>query len=320
MPENIHAEGFSVEKLWSILQVIAPIFASLFLGMYARRKNTITPEGNRGLQQFVTKFALPCVLFNSCLGADLSSEALTTMALVLPLMLLSTFWAFRARKKKYPYHNLPMLFAAQESGMLGIPLFMTLFGADQAFRVGMLDLAQSPIAIPVIALLSAPAGENIRPGQIVKQVFRSPFLIMSLLGLILNLTGAADWLNAVGIGGVITETTGFLAQPVSAVMLFSVGYNFSLGSANRKTIFRLSTIHFAMHACFCLIIQGLLFLLPSVDSLTRWAIVLYCTLPSSFIAPGLGRTEVDCTVASGVCSVLTVVNLVIFCCIAVAVA
>lgn len=309
-----------MEKFLTIAQVIAPIFAAVFLGMFARKKQTITPEENRGLQQYVTKFGLPCVIFNSCLTADIGSESLTSMALVLPLMIFSTLWAFRARKKKYPYHNLPMLFAAQESGMLGIPLFVVLFGADQAYRMGVLDITQAVTAYPVIALLSADVGENPTPKEIVKKVFTSPMLLMSLLGLALNLSGAGEWLDAVGIGAVVTETTSFLAQPVSAAMLFSVGYNFSLSRENRGPIFQISAIHFTMQLIFCGIIQAALLLVPNVDAATRWAILMYCTLPASYLSPGLGRSEEDYTVASGVCSILTVVCLVVFCGIAVAVA
>lgn len=309
-----------MEKFFTIAQIIAPIFAAVFLGMFARKKQTITPEENRGLQQYVMKFGLPCVIFNSCLTADIGSESLTSMALVLPLMIFSTLWAFRARKKKFPYHNLPMLFAAQESGMLGIPLFMVLFGADQAYRMGVLDITQAVTAYPVIALLSADVGENPTPKEIVKKVFTSPLLLMSLLGLALNLSGAGEWLDAVGIGGVITDTTSFLAQPVSAAMLFSVGYNFSLSRENRGPIFQISAIHFAMQLVFCGIIQAALLLVPNVDAATRWAILMYCTLPASYLSPGLGRSSEDYTVASGVCSILTVVSLIVFCGIAAAVA
>ena len=53
-----------------------------------------------------------------------------------------------------------------------------------------------------------------------------------------------------------------------------------------------------------------------MDSLTRLAIFLYCMLPGSYLAPSLGRTQRDSQMASGVCSVLTVVSLAIFCVIA----
>jgi len=297
----------------TVLQIIAPIFAAVLLGMLARNKAMITPEQMQGLQQFVMKFGLPCVLFNSCFNATLSAESVTSMLLVLPLVFLSSLWAFRARRRQFPYHNLPMIFSSQETGMLGIPLFITLFGVEHAYRIGVLDLAQSAIAIPVIAILAADAGQSPSPAEIAKKVFRSPLLLMSVLGLALNLSGAAAWLNGNGLGGVITETTGFLSQPVSAAMLFSVGYNFSIRRGNRSTIFQLAGLHFAVFGLFCAIMQGLLLLMPAVEPETRWAVLLYCILPCSFLTPSLGRNEEEYTVASGVCSILTVVALAIFC-------
>lgn len=309
-----------MEKITTVLEIIVPIFITIILGMIAKRKNMITEEENKGLQQFVMKFGLPCVLFNSCLTASLGAESLTSMALLLPLILISTIWSFWARKKMFLYHNVPMLFCAQESGMLGIPLFMTLFGTAQAYRMGVLDMTQSFIAIPVIAILTADAGENPSMVSIVKKVFQSPLLLMSLLGLALNLTGTMDIMNSIGIGSILTETTGFLAGPVSAVILFSVGYNFSLGEGNQKQILALCGIHFGMFAVFGIIMQVILFFLPSVEPETRWAVLLFSTLPPSFLSSGLGRTTEENMVASGVCSILTVISLVIFCVVTVVVA
>ena len=304
----------------TVLQIITPIFVAAGLGILAKRKDMISAEQMQGLQQFVMKFGLPCVVFNSCYGAKISAEAVTSMALVVPLVLLSSVWAFRSREKWGGYHNFPMLFSAKETGMLGIPLFMTLFGVEQAYRVGVLDLAQSVIAIPCIAILAADAGKNPTVGEITKKVVKSSLLIMSVLGLVLNLSGAAAWMNGVGIGGIITETTGFLSQPVSAAMLFSVGYNFSMGKDSRGEIFRIAAIHFAMFAVFCGIMQGVLLLLGEVDAETRWAVLLYCMLPCSYLSPSLGRSEEEYTISSGVCSILTVVSLAIFCVMAAIVA
>ena len=304
----------------TVLEVVLPIFVAVFLGVLARKKEIVTPEGNRGLQKFVTGFGLPCVVFNSCLTASIGAEALTSMALALIPLLIGTFWAFGPGKKHFPYHNLPQMFAAQETGMLAIPLFMTLFGAAEAYRVGVLDLAQTITAFPTIAILSANVGENPTPGEIVKKVLKSPLLIMALSGLVLNLSGGADWLEQAGMLGIITETTGFLAQPVSAVILFSVGYNFSLAKGNRQMIFRLCTVHFVYFAAAGLIAHLVLFLIPNVDPLTRWAMLIFSIMPASYLAPTLGKSEEDFTVASGVCSVLTAVALVGFCIIAAIVA
>lgn len=309
-----------MDNVIKVLEIIVPIFVTIFLGVLARKKSVFSEEANQGLQQFVMKFCLPCVLFNSCLTANFGTESLTAMVLVMPLILLSSLWSFKIRKKKYPYHNLPQIFSSQETGMLGIPLFMTLFGTAQAYRMGILDVAQSVVAIPVIAILSADTGKNPSADYVIKKVFQSPLLLMSLLGLALNLTGAMNVLNNIGIGGIITQATGFLAQPVSAVILFCVGYNFALGKGSRKHIFQICGLHFVVFAVFCVIIQGLLFCVPSVNAETRWSILLYCALPGSYLTAGLGKTKEDSEVAASVCSILTVVCLVIFCVMAIIVA
>ena len=302
-----------MDKVFSVLQVIIPIFAAIILGMLAKKKNLLTSDGVRGLQQFVMNIGLPCVIFNSCYCANVGTESLGTMALVIPFMICTTLWAFRVRKDKFPYHNFPQLFCAQETGMLGIPLFIILFGSAHAYRMGILDLAQAVSAYPTIAILSANAGENPTPKAIVKKVLVSPLLIMSILGLALNISGIGRFLNGIGIGSIITESTAFLAQPVSALMIFSVGYNFYLSYGNRKEVFRICAIHFITFALIGLAVQLGLFLIPNVTPETRWAVLLYSLLPASYLAPSLGRTEEDHSVSSSVCSVLTIVTLVVFC-------
>ncbi len=305
-----------MERLFSVLQVIAPIFLAVFLGILARRRHLMQPEAVAGLQQFVMKFGLPCVVFQSCLTARMDGSALVSMGLILPPLFLATLWAFRARKGKYPYHNLPQIFAAHETGMLGIPLVITLFGSAQAYRMGVLDLTQAIVCYPVIALLTSDTGENPSLGSILKSVFTSPFTICSLSGLALNLTGVTAWMEAAGVLGIVTDSAGFLAQPVSALMLFYVGYHFSLDPAHRGAILGISGIYAAWFGLCCGAAELVLWLLPGVDEITPWVMVLYFALPASYLAPGLGRSQEDSAVCSGVCSVLTVVCLVVFCILA----
>ena len=309
-----------MEKWSAVAQVVAPIFAAVFVGIYARRKNLLTHKEVKGMQQYVMRFGLPAVLFNSCLGATMNASSIASFAMVFPTILLGTLYAFFVLKKKIPYHNLPIMFAAQESGMLGIPLYITLFGSAHAFKMGVLDLAQALICIATIAILTADAGENPTPGAIAREVLRSPLLLMSAAGLLLNVTGAKGMLAQVGVMPAITAITEFIAQPVSALMLFSVGFSLSLSAGNREAIFYVCKIHFAMMAVACLVMQGVMCLLPNVEMETRWALLLFCSLPGSYISTTIGRTQEETEFASGVCSILTLVSLAVFCIIAVCVA
>ena len=305
-----------MNQIMALLQTVVPILVCIGLGFLARKKELLTQEQVGGVQQFVLKFCIPPVLFNSCLEAKIGAENLTTMVMLLPVLFLSSLWSFRARKKAFPYHNFPMLFAAHETGMIGLPLCIILFGATEAYRMGILDMTQGLISIPVMVILASDTGKGASVVTIIKKVLLSPMLIMSLLGFALGLSGIIHQLDAIGVGGIIRESTGFLAQPVSAAMLFSIGYNFSLSGDNRKEVLKIAGIGFAFSAVACLVMQGVLFLVPNVDAMTRWVVLLYCTLPASYLAPSLSRNEQESVVTSGVCSLLTVVTLISFCVIA----
>ena len=305
-----------MNNVLKVLEIIIPIFVIISLGVYAKKKNKISDEASKGLQQFVTTFCLPCVLFNSCLTGDLGLETVTAMALVVPLVLVSSVWSFKIGKKKYPYHNLPMMFSAKEIGMLGIPLFMTIFGSEHAYRMGVLDVAQGIVAIPVIAILTTDTGKSPSAGYVLKKVLQSPLLLMSLLGIVMNLTNAMDVLNHIGVGSILTKVVEFIAQPVSAVVLFCVGYNFSLEKENRRHVFEICGLQLLFFAVICAVIQGILYFIPSVGVETRWAMLFYCALPGTFLTISLGRTKEDRAVSASVCSLLTIVCLTIFCVIA----
>ena len=201
--------------------------------------------------------------------------------------------------------------------MLGIPLFMILFGGDQAYRMGILDLTQAIVVYPVLAILSGNPGSASSPKAVIREMLRSPLMVMSLIGLMLNLSGVWGWIQEMGAGEIVTDTFSYLSQPVSMLMLFCVGYNFTLTPENTSQIVKISAVHFFMFLGAGLVLQGVLFLFPGVDAMTRWAMFLYALLPASFLMPSLGKTERDCNITSGVCSLLTAVTLVAFCIIAV---
>ena len=301
-----------MEIVLHVLMIVLPILFCASLGMIARAKKLMTSEQIAGMPQFVIRFALPCVLFNSCLTAKMSAESLGSMGIVFTLALLGALLGFRFRKKLLPYSNLPMLSCSMETGMLGIPLVILLFGAGEAYRMGVLDLAQNFICVPVISILTANTGSSPSVRNLLKKVFSSPLMICSLAGLALNLLGIREILDNVGILPIMSACTGFLGEPISALMLFCVGYNFSFGKDDRGAIFKVCGAHIGLHLLFAGVAQLVLCLFPSVDPMTRWTMLLYFTLPGSYLSPALGKTEKDQVVISSVCSLLTLFTIVVF--------
>ena len=54
-----------MEQVMALLQTVVPILVCIGLGFFARKKNLLTTEQTGGIQQFVLKFCIPPVLFNS---------------------------------------------------------------------------------------------------------------------------------------------------------------------------------------------------------------------------------------------------------------
>lgn len=58
----------------TVLEIVAPIFAVVGLGVLAKRKSLISAEQMQGLQQYVMKFGLPCSYLSPSLGRNEEEE------------------------------------------------------------------------------------------------------------------------------------------------------------------------------------------------------------------------------------------------------
>ncbi len=300
-----------MESLLRTLEILLPIAAALSLGVYARRTNMMPAGAAEGMQRYAIRFGLPCVMFSACLTGDFGPETATSVLLVTPVLAAVAALCFRARRRGglMASHNMPALLATHESGMLGIPLFLLLFGPGQVYRMAALNMAQGFVSIPLIAILSAGEGESLSPGKLLWKVVSSPLLLAMAIGIALNLSGGGAWLETAGIAPVLTATADFIAGPVSAIILFSIGFNFSLSRQGLRGILRVCGLHLAVCAILFVIAEGGLFLIPGAAAETRWAVLLFCLLPCGYIAPGLGRSQEEYTLASGACSLTTVVTM-----------
>lgn len=305
-----------MEKVISVLEILLPIAAAMGLGVLARRRGILSPAGAQGLQDFAAKFGLPCLLFNSCYQSDFGPETAASMAMITPLMLLFSITGF-ALCRRGKAATFPLVLGTKEGGMLGVPLFLVLFGQEQVFRMIAMDVAQIVIAVPTICIVASMATNRLSAGAIARRTLTSPLLLAALSGLVLNLTGIRTLLDSTGVGGLVTETMSFLCSPVGAVILFCIGYTFSLEEIRRGGVLKTCLVFWGMFAAMCVVLELALFLVPGTTMETRWAVVLFTMLPPTFMMPTLGRTREETAYGSGVCSLCTVGTLVVFCVIAV---
>jgi malonate transporter and related proteins len=212
-----------------LLQALVPVAFVIVLGYYSGRVQLISQDGARNFSTYIVNFALPCTLF---VGAfDFTPQQfenvpyLLTLVLALMLPFVAAVGVGRlAFKKPLPETS---LFACNcgfpDMAYFGLPVLMTVVGAQALLPVIVGNLVTSILMVPFIVLMlhhgTQPDGKG--SSSLLDNVLttvKQPVVWAPILGLILVLTGvtlpslAKDSLKVIGdtTGGAALFTLGVL--------------------------------------------------------------------------------------------------------------
>jgi malonate transporter and related proteins len=208
-----------------ILLVTFPFFALVLAGYVAARRGILPLSAIAGLNGFVLYFALPCMLFRFGANtpvAQLLDGAVAGVYLLCALIMVGfavavmlsqrTGWndaAFSALVAAFP-----------NSGFMGIPLLVALFGqkaAGPAIITITIDLViTSSLCIALSRLDAGQGGAKEAAKNALKGVASNPMPWAILSGAL------ASWLS-LGLPAPMMQTLSLLADSASPVALFTIG-------------------------------------------------------------------------------------------------
>jgi len=149
----------------AILAITGPIFLLIGLGYGAVRAGVLTSDDIRGIGQFVLNFALPALLLHALLTARpadilnwpfLAAYALSSLALFAAGI---AFAAWRGRDRAgQALTGMGMCFC--NSGLIGYPIVLQLFGQRGVIAVAMAMLVENCLLMTSTLALARPAGER----------------------------------------------------------------------------------------------------------------------------------------------------------------
>lgn len=211
-----------------LLTALVPVAFVVLLGFYAGRKGLVSEDGARNFSAYIVDFALPCTLFVGVFSftpaqfTNVPYLLTVTLALVVPFF-VGLGIAMFGYKKSRPESG---LFACNcgfpDMAYFGLPVLMTVVGAQGLLPVIVGNLVTSILLVPCIVLLlnhrasgtgSAPSLLSSLLGTVKQPVVWAP-----ILGLVLMLMGfrlpalVGDSLKLVGgtTGGAALFTLGVL--------------------------------------------------------------------------------------------------------------
>ena len=296
-----------------ILAIVLPVFLVLGLGMFCSRRGVIDRSGMEGIKQLATGMLLPVTLFNALGTAEYSPATLVlvgVMFLVLTAALLAGSLLRPVLGGSGVY--LPFLTTTYEGGMMAYPLYISLCGAAALSNIAALDMANCIFTFTVYLTLITAAGQGRCSGQeLLRTVLHAPALYGVAGGILLGATGLLPALLASPVGLVYEAAVEMLSTPLSALILFCVGYDLRL---DRQVLSAAGLAALLRLVLQSLLLAAVWFLLGPLFTVREQqiALVLYLCMPPCFMAPLYAKGTEHKAFASTALSLYTLVSLAAF--------
>lgn len=278
----------------AILGITLPIFLLIGLGYLLARGGALTPDHARGLGRFVLILALPALVFRALAERRLDEVLQPTFLAVYGIASLAAFAAgfawFRLGQRKpvraSAVRGIGMSFS--NSGFIGLPVVLQLFGAAGAVPVALAMLIENLVMFPLLVVLAQigdPEEQGPNARSILLNLIRTPLVIAIVAGALFSLL-------AIPLPGVIGRAIGLLAAASAPVALIAVGAGL-VGVSLKGRVPTLTMIAGGKLLLHPLLVVLLLVLIPIQDPMLRHAVVILAAMPMLSVFPILAREYGD---------------------------
>ena len=247
-----------------MINIIVPVFAILLCGFFAGRFDLLSGNAVKSLNYYVYYFALPALLFSSLSQAQIKELTNWPFISTIFTSVLISFWIviliarFLCKKRLSEAAIYGMASVYGNTGFLGIPLIMAIFGKDAAIPAAIATFVYDLSLITlVILLIEISKMSHDQQGtfmvllkKVIQTVMLNPINASLLLGMMVAFLPIPIPTPII----VFAEILGSAAGPTA---LFALG----LGLAANLFTFRLSR---KLQSDIWVIIAFKLFLLPLV--------------------------------------------------------
>ena len=257
----------------------------------------------------MVNLTLPAVVFAAFATAEYSLQTIAIPVLVFLLCCAGLgLGKVLARLLRLPGRVTPYLAAGFEAGMLGYALFALLFPQASSARFAILDLGQTLFVFTLYkALLSG--GKETK--SLWKDIVNTPILWGTFAGLLVGATGLFAWMVQNGSAAVVTSLTDFLSAPTGMMILLAVGYDLDFGQIRWRETARFVVLRLAaMAILFAVLLLVNRTLLHGI--IFEGAALLLFILPPPYVLPIFADEPSQRAQISSALSALTVVTLLLF--------
>ena len=302
----------------SLVNTAFPIFAIMGIGYLAGWRGLLNSASTSALNRYVFLFALPSAMFAFTARAEISqilnwpfigAYMLGSLGVVLIAVLVAAF-AFRLGREDVAMHG--ALASYGNTGYMGIPIFLTAFGAEGILPAVVVNLIGPMLVMALIMLvLEAMRHPQNSPWEHLRDIgrvfLRNPVLFASIGGIAFSLL-------SIPLPRAVGNLLDLLASSAGPTALFALGLSLvghSLLGDMREIAFQTS-LKLVLHPFLVWLCAAFLF---EVEPFWATAAVLLAALPTGssifVVAEQYGVAERRSSATVALSTVLSIVTLTI---------
>ncbi|WP_304943218.1 AEC family transporter [Vallitalea guaymasensis] len=212
-----------------LISKVMPILILFLIGFLIRKTNFLSKESIDGIKKIVIDMALPAVLFIAFVNIELKKEyvgLIFSIILLCSIMLCIGFLLTKIPKISNPV--LPFVLCGFTFGLLGIPLYITVFGETNLPSMAIMGVGHEfflwIIYMSAVKLVFSNEKLSLKT---LKGFLTSPLIIALVLGITINVLGLSNLLHEQPVLNGLYVTLEYFSQIATPLILIVIGYGLS---------------------------------------------------------------------------------------------
>jgi malate permease and related proteins len=212
------------------LSKVIPIILLIVLGIIFNRTQFIQPTTIQEIKKLIILVTLPALLFLAFSRVDIQPQYLIIVALVFlacAIALILGHLLEPVNPINTPYF--PFLMTGFEAGMMGYAIFSAVYGAENVYKFGIIDLGQVVFVFFVLVTALERLSLGPKPFQVTFVNFlKTPVILAIMAGIIFNQAGLTALIAVYPLGYSLMETLAFLGGLTTPLVAIVIGYEMHL--------------------------------------------------------------------------------------------
>lgn len=291
-----------------VLSTIIVILVMIFLGYFLKRINLLNIKDIDVLNKIAINVAMPCLIFSSLYGVDLSN--ISDLG-ILPIISLSVgaisglivFTILKMKgfsKKRLWGAVIPV--AIGNTAFLGFPMVLGVFGQTGLLRAIFYDMGTLIMFLSLSVILMINFGGTLK--DVIKRILSFPVLWAVILGICFNM------LN-IPIGVIANNVIGYLAAAAIPIIMISLGL--SLQFKGLKKNLKFAGLDVIVKLLIAPIIAFILVTLVGLSNMEYIIAIIESAMPSGMLTLILAvNYKLDFNIAADCVIFTTIFSLITF--------